>query len=179
MDNSSLNLPNMAKMFDALRKGKHLCAEDGELYLSLRDNRDAYETLFTNLGFNFQEHPRGFFYFRGDAQLSEGAEKMAVFMFVLIEALATQGHPIEETLMTQRFDIRELPHYQAARSRQYMKDVGLETAEHLSALLKNMERLGFTDVSPDGTFRFRVPACRFLELCTDFITMDEAEVSDE
>jgi hypothetical protein len=169
----------MAEVFDALRKGRHVCPEDGAIYLAIRDHRDAYETLFENLGFNFREHPRDFFYFCGDAQLSESAERMAVFMFVLIEALATQGHPVEETLMTRRFDPRELPHHQAERSRQYMKEVGVPTPEDLPALLKNMERLGFTDVAPDGTFRFRVPACRFLELCTDFIAAEKEEESDE
>jgi hypothetical protein len=168
----------MAEIFDALRKGRHVCSEDGGLFLALRDNRDAYEMLFTNLGFDFQEHSRGFFYFRGDSQLSEGAERMAVFMFVLIEALATQGHPVEEALMTRRFNLNELPHFQGERSRQYMKEVGVGSADDLPALLKNMGRLGFAEVAPDRTFRFRVPVCRFLELCTDFIAKDE-EDSDE
>ena len=169
MNEPGLMLPNMAEVFDALRKGRHLCSEDGRVYLALRDHRDAYETLFSNLGFDFQEHPRGFFYFRGSSQLSEGAERMAVFMFVLIEALATQGHPVEEALMTRRFDLADLPHFQGERSRQYMKEVGVESVDDLPSLLKNMERLGFVEIAPDRSFRFRVPACRFLELCTDFI----------
>lgn len=168
----------MAEIFDALRKGRHICLEDAALFLALRDNRNAYETLFTNLGFKFQEHSRGFYYFNGDAQLSDSAERMAVFMFVLIEALATQGDPVEEALMTRRFDPRELPHYQSARSRQYMVEVGLPSAEDLSNLLKNMERLGFVEVAPDGTFRFRLPACRFLELCTEFIPAEKTENAD-
>lgn len=179
MDKTFLELPYMAELFDALRKGRHICLEDGAIYLALRDNRDAYETLFSNLGFDFQEHTRGFFYFRGNTQLSDGAERIAIFMFVLIEALATQGHPVEEALMTQRYNPQELPHFQAARSRQYMKEVGLTSAEDLPGLLKNMERLGFTDVAPDGTFRFRVPVIRFLELCTDLIDIGKAEDSDE
>ncbi len=169
----------MAEVFDALRKGRHICMEDGALFFALRDNRDAYETLFKNLGFSFREHPRGFYYFCGDAQLSDVAERMAVFMFVLIEALATKGHPVEEALMTRRFNLRELPHYQAARSRQYMSEVGLPSAEDLPGLLKNMERLGFLELAPDDTFRFRLPVCRFLELCTDFITTEETENNDE
>jgi hypothetical protein len=175
MDETPFTLPHMAKIFDALRKGRHLCAEDGGLYLALRDHRDAYDALFTNLGFDFQEHPRGFFYFRGDAQLSEGAERMAVFMFVLIEALATQGHPVEEALMTRRFDPAELPHFQGERSRQYMKEIGVASADDLPDLIRKMERMGFTAVAPDGTFRFRVPACRFLELCLEFIEQKQED----
>ncbi len=169
MNESSLTLPYMANVFDALRKGQHVCSDDGALYLALRDNRDAYETLFSNLGFDFQEHPRGFFFFRGASQLNEKTERMAVFMFVLIEALATQGHSVEEALMTRRFDLNTLPHFHSDRSERYMKEVGVETANDLPALLKNLERLGFAEVAPDGTFRFRVPICRFLELCLDFI----------
>lgn len=179
MDESSLMLPRMAEVFDALRKGRHVCAGDGGLFLALRDNRDDFEKLFTNLGFDFEEHSRGFFYFRGQDKLSEGAERMAVFMFVLIEALATQGHPVEEALMTRRFDPNELPHFQGERSRQYMKEVGVTSPDDLPALLKRMEALGFVDVAPDGTFLFRVPACRFLELCIDFIAKEEKENTDE
>lgn len=179
MDESILTLPHMAEVFDALRKGRHICSEDGGLFLALRDNRDAFETLFTNLGFDFQEHPRGFFYFRGHENLSGGTERMAVFMFVLIEELATQGHPVEEALMTRPFDPNELSHFQSERSRQYMKEVGVASPDELSAVLKRMDALGFVDVAPDGSFRFRIPACRFLELCIDFVAMEEKEESNE
>jgi len=175
MDESGLMLPRMAEVFDALRKGRHICSEDGGLFIVLRDHREAYETLFTNLGFDFREHPRGFFFFRGGAQLSEGAERMAVFMFVLIENLSTQGLPVEEALMTRRFDLGELPHFHGERSRQYMKEVGVATPDDVSSLLKNMDRLGFMVVAPDGTFCFRPPVCRFLELCTDFVEVAEKE----
>ncbi len=117
MDESGLMLPHMAEVFDALRKGRHICSEDGGLYIALRDHREAYETLFANLGFDFREHPRGFFFFRGSAPLSEGAERMAVFMFVLIEDLSTQGLPVEESLMTRRFDPGEVPQFPGDRSR--------------------------------------------------------------
>lgn len=179
MDKSSFELPHMKNVFDALRKGRHICPDDGGLFIALRDNRDEYENLFTNLGFRFREHPRGFFYFSGDSQLSEGAERIAVFMFVLIESLATEGHPVEEALMTRRYNPQALPHFQATRPRQYMKDVGLQSPEDLSNLLKNMERLGFVETAPDETFRFRLPACRFLELCTEFIDDVETEEIDE
>lgn len=175
MDKSCLDLPHMAELFDVLRKGKHLCSEDGELFLTLRDNLKAYQILFKNLGFDFREHSRGFFYFRGNDQLSNSAEQISVFMFVLIESLATQGHPVEEALMTRRFTPLELPHFHSARSRQYMVEVGLPSEEDLSKLLRNMERLGFTDVAPDGSFRFRTPVCRFLDLCTDIINAENEE----
>ena len=178
MDESCLMLPHMAEVFDVLRKGRHVCSEDGGLYIALRDHREAYETLFTNLGFDFYEHPRGFFFFRGGTQLSEGAERMAVFMFVLIEDLSSQGLPVEEALMTRLFDPRELPHFHGERSRQYMKEVGVATPEDLPSVLKKMEGHGFVDVAPDGTFRFRVPICRFLELCTDFIKVAEEEIDE-
>lgn len=179
MVSSAFQLPHMAEVFEALRKGRHVCLEDGALFLALREHRNDYEMLFTNLGFQFIEHPRGFFYFMGDSQLSDSSERMAVFMFVLIEALATQGDPVEEALMTRRFDPRELPHFQAARSRQYMIEVGVPTPDDLPNLLKTMDRLGFLDLAPDGSFRFRLPVCRFLELCTDFIKETSSEDTDE
>jgi len=180
VDKSLLMLPQMAEIFDALRKGRHLCSEDGSLYIALRDHREEYKILFTNLGFNFCEHARGFFFFKGDSSLNEGAERIAVFMFVLIEDLATRGLSVEEALMTQLFDPTELPHFHAERSRQYMKEVGVATPDDLPALLKKMTAYGFLNLAPDGTFRFRIPVCRFLELCTEFIDgTNEEEVPDE
>ena len=173
MKNKQWSLPLMGKVFDALRKGRHICHDDGELFLALRDNKDEYEELFTNLGFNFREHRRGFFFFEGESQLGEIAERMAVFMFILIEDISTRGIPVEEALMTRLFDPGELPHFQGERSRQYMKQVGISGPDDLSNLLKRMEMYGFMKVQPNGSFRFRTPVCRFLELCTEFI--DEAD----
>jgi len=175
MSDETQTLPQMAEVFDALRKGRHICAEDGALYFALRDNRAAYEQLFTDLGFDFQEHARSFFYFRGTAPLSERAERMAVFMFILIEALATQGETVEESLMTRRFNPDELTHFQTERYRTYMREVGVNASSDLTDLLKAMERLGFVELAPNGTFRFRPPACRFLDLCLEMLPEDVEE----
>lgn len=178
MSHPQCNLPHAAELFDALRKGRHLCVEDGELYFCLRDRRDEFAALFAMLGFDFQEHPRGFFYFRGSSALSEQAERMTLFMFILIEDLATRGEPVEESLMTARYDPATLPHFQGERTRQHLHEAGVKTQDDLSALLKQMERLGFLQGSPDGTFCFRPPACRFLDCCLRVLESEGGEEAD-
>lgn len=67
---SPFDLPLLEEIFDALRRGRHLCAADGKPYWALRENLEAYQDLFHHLGFRLQVHQRDFFYFRGKDSLS-------------------------------------------------------------------------------------------------------------
>lgn len=43
---SVYDLPQLEEIFDALRRGRHLCTADGKPYGALRDNLAAYQDLF-------------------------------------------------------------------------------------------------------------------------------------
>jgi hypothetical protein len=159
------DLPRLREVFDALRRGGHLCPEDGELYWALRDHRDAYAALFERLGFRLEAHPRDFFYFRGEGNLSDAGARMALFVFVLVEALADQGAAVEEALLTRTFGVAELPHLGSERYRAYLREAGIEGEEGLEGVVRNLERFGFARRLGEGRFQFRPPAYRFLDLC--------------
>ena len=95
-------LPYLMRIFDELRRGKHLAEGDGPHVHALREQVESYVRLFDALGFSLVQHSRGFFYFAGDASgnVTEQAGRMAVFTFILVESLADQGKQVEETLMT-------------------------------------------------------------------------------
>jgi len=177
--NSPFALPYLSEIFDALRRGRHLCAEDGGLYSSLQENLSTYHDLFQHLGFRLEQHPRDFFYFRGKDSLSQQASRMALFVLILIESLADHGQPIVDTLMTQTFSIPDLPHLKAARFRTYLKESGVVDEDGLRGIVRQLDRFGFCQRLTDNTFRFRAPAYRFFDLCLEVLKQHNGLQTEE
>lgn len=178
-ETSPFALPHLSEIFDVLRRGRHLCAADGKLYRALRENLDAYQDLFHHLGFRLQVHGRDFYYFRGKGSLSLQASRMAVFVFILIEALSDQGEPVVDTLMTRTFSVPDLPHLKGARYRAYLKEAGVLSEDDLRGILRQLERFGFIQRHTDETFSFRTPAYRFFDICVEILDRDEARITEE
>ncbi len=161
------DLPHLAEVFEALRRGKHLAMKDGEMYHALKRHESAFEPLFAKLGFKLAHHPRDFFYFLDRSNFTELSARIAVFMFILVEFLSDRGEPVEETVMTRRFTYADLPHLQGERYQTYMREAGVSTPEDLATIVRTMERLGFTRRLDSATFCFETPIYRFLDLCLD------------
>jgi chromosome condensin MukBEF MukE localization factor len=173
--NDSTELPYLKRIFDDLRRGKHLAEGDGPHVHALREDTEAYARLFDALGFTLVQHPRGFFFFAADpsSNVTDMAGRLAVFIFILVESLADQGKQVEETLMTHTFNVTALPHLSTDRFVTYMRDVGVTSLDELRQVLKNMRRLGFAELVGDDLFRFRTPAYRFLDLCSELAAEHE------
>lgn len=176
---SPFDLPLLEEIFDALRRGRHLCAADGKSYWALRENLEAYQDLFHHLGFRLQVHQRDFFYFRGKDSLSPQASRMAVFVFILIESLSDQGEPVVDTLMTRTFSVPDLPHLKSARYRAYLKEASAASDDDLRKIVGHLERLGFVQRQTDDSFSFRTPAYRFFDVCIEILNRDEAPPTQE
>jgi len=178
-----VDLPRLEDVFKALRRGRHICLRDGGLYQAVKSKADGFTDLFRQLGFELVHHPRDFFYFVDRGNFTELSSRMAVFMFVLIEDLADRGDPVEETLMTRRFRVADLPHLVGDRYRRLMREAGVSTPADLDHALRTMERFGFCERLPDDSFAFRPPAYRFLDLCLDMATdaphTEEASAEEE
>lgn len=169
-----LALPHLAKVFRALRDGRHLCIEDGPLFTALEEHEDAFRTLFQALGYKLGYHRKGVYFFLGDSAITDTARRFCVFTFILVEHLTDRGDGIEEALFTHPFRLEELPHLQSDRYVETMAQVGVSEPDDLVRLLSSMERFGFA--AADGeTVRFRRPLFRIVDLCTQ--VLDEEEVS--
>ena len=174
MNNESpFALPHLGEVFDALRRGRHLCPEDGKIFYGLRDQLEEFRDLFQHLGFHLVVHPRDFFYFRGKDSLSPQGSRMAVFVFILIESLADEGEPVVDTLMTRTFTIGELPHLKTARYRAYLKEIDATGEDDLRRIVLSLDRFGFAQKLTDETFRFRAPAYRFFDACTQILAAQQ------
>ncbi len=172
--NDPFDIPRLSEIFEALRRGRHICSEDGDLYWAVRDNLDALQRLFPRLGFRLEAHPRDFYFFHGTGSLSDRSERMAVFVFILVEWLSDRGEQVEEVIMTRKFSIQELPHMQIQRYRQYMHEAGISHESGISDVIRNFERFGFARRDGSSIFSFRPPVFRFVDLCHEVLELDDA-----
>lgn len=174
-----LRKPHLREVFDRLRSGRHLCADDGSLFLALRADFEAHRDLFGALGFELVQHDRGFYYFRSEVDLGKEATQLAVFFFVLIEAWGDDGKDLEGTAFDPRgHAIAELPHLSRDSWRRCLAEAGVKGSEDLEEVVRRLDRYGFAERVDGDRFRFRVPAWRLFELCRD-ASADVEDGSDE
>jgi hypothetical protein len=171
MIDNPCDLPFLDEIFQRLVRGRHICAEDGNHYHALYENFDLYQQLFDRLGFRLEAHPRDFYYFRGERNLSDGSSRMALFVFILMEFLEGRAEPVAESILTGEFALDELPHFATERYRLYMKESGIVDRDGLEGVVNALERYGFA-LRKGGAFRFRTPVYRFFDICHAVLQAD-------
>lgn len=177
-NDSILELPELAEIFESLRRGKHLSVRDRDLFHALKRQSSKYEAIFAKLGFKLVHHPRDFFYFFDTSNFTELSARMAVFMFILVESLADKGDSVEETVLTRRFTYKDLPHLQGERCQTYMREAGVTTPEDLAKIVQTMERFGFARRMDEESFVFEVSIYRFLDLCMEMAPNAEEQEAE-
>jgi hypothetical protein len=160
--------PHVRELFDRLRSGRHLCADDGPLYLALRADFATHRDLFGALGFQLIQHDRGFYYFLSDADLGKEATQLAVFFFILVEAWGDAGKDLEATA----FDVgghavADLPHLTRESWRRCLAEADVHGPDDLAEVVRKLERYGFAERLDGDRCRFRAPAWRFFDLCRE------------
>ncbi|MBL0127058.1 MAG: hypothetical protein IPP83_06285 [Flavobacteriales bacterium] len=172
-------LPQLKEIFDKLRQGAYITHEQGTLHTSLAEDFDAYKDYFEPLGLNLIRHPRDFFYLHTEAAEgtppSASLSPIAVFSFILIEAAANEGRPVEEYLLTERFSVAGLPHLTSDRYKAHLRAVGIDDEATLRKLVKSMVRLGWVEYFPDDTFRFLRPFHRVFDKCQEISAAAEQD----
>lgn len=176
------NLPQLKEVFDKLRQGAYITHEQGGLHAALADNYEAYRDYFEPLGLNLVRHPRDFFYLQTEAAEgtppSASLPPIAVFSFILIEAAANEGRPVEEYLLTERFSVAGLPHLKSDRYKSHLRAVEVDDEASLRKLVKSMVRYGWVEYFPDDTFRFLRPFHRVFDKCQEISAAAELEARD-
>lgn len=165
------NLTQIKEVFDKLRQGAYITHEQGSLHNALAENYDGYKEYFAPLGLNLVRHTRDFFYFQTEAAEatppSQALPPIAVFCFILIEATANEGRPLEEYLLNDRFSVAGLPHLNSDRYKAHLKAVGVDDEASLRKLVRSMVRLGWVEYFNDDTFRFLRPFHRVFDKCQE------------
>ncbi len=158
-------------MFRLLRKGRHICVEDGPNYRIIEQEEDRYHTVLDALGYELIHHAQGFYYIKGGTTFSSRSlQSITIFVFLLFQHLEDnkQGEPDHtwvRSLTTKRFLIDELPHFGTQQHRAMMASLELTRATLHQRVLRVLHQLGMLEFVDDRSFRFRSPIYRFVDLC--------------
>lgn len=172
-EQSRFALPYLAEIFGALSRGRHLCLDDGNLFVELREHEREFEELFQHLGYQMIADSRGFYYFHAlDSQsASPRTAKLALFFLVLVEALWEESSDIndlESLLLDRSWSLGELPHLKRERYLELMRQLDQEPdTETLRDLIRQLVYFGFAAWDGEERFRFRLPALRFLDIARE------------
>jgi hypothetical protein len=159
----SHELPLLHAIFTDLRKGRHICMEDGPLYEALAADPERYQSLFTALGLNLVFHGRGFFYL-DDESSPRSAQRMILFTAILVETLDDQGVNLDLDLTKVAINPDQLPHLQHEKYAKVMAEVDVTTEEALLKVLDSLKRYGLAEPCKDGLWRLRTSAYRLLDI---------------
>jgi len=178
-----MGLENLGKIFDSLSRGRHISYVDGDLFESLNKAPGEYRALFMDLGFELVASSRGFYYFDGSGGrgLSSSVNRIALFVYIFVEHSADHGEGITDAVGNGLHRLSAMPHLDSERYRKYLKNVGVETAEHLSDILRQMDNMGFVRKIDEDQFRFLPPVYRIIDACEAVILANniEEEVENE
>jgi len=156
-------LPLLQTIFTDLRKGRHLCLEDGPPYEALAADPERYQSLFAALGLNLVFHGRGFFYL-DDESSPRTAQRMILFTAILVETLDDQGVNLDLDLTSVPILPAKLPHLQHEKYARVMAEVDVTTEDGLLKVLDAMKRYGLAEPLKDGSWRLRTSAYRLLDI---------------
>ena len=159
----SHELPMLETIFTDLRKGRHICLEDGPVYEALAADPERYQSLFAALGLNLVRHGRGFFYL-DDESAPRTAQRMILFAAILVEHLDDQGCNLDLELTTVPIHPSALPHLKHEKYAKAMAEVDVASEEALLKVLDAMKRYGLAAPAPDGSWRLRTAAYRLLDI---------------
>ena len=172
--------PQLAKVFSALRKGKHISIEDGVEFRDLQQHQDRYAAVLDALGYKLVKHHQNFFYLKGGNDLNtKGLRSVALFLLILFQHLEDSKfddaqRSWEKNLLDRTFVIADLPHFETPARRSLMFSLDLTSENLRERVLRTMYRLGFISFVGQSQFRFRSPVYRFVEVCLNY-----AEVESE
>lgn len=159
----SHELPMLQTIFTDLRKGRHICMEDGAAFEALAADPERYQSLFAALGLNLVSHGRGFFYL-DDESAPRTAQRMILFTAILVETWDDQGVNLDEELTHVPILPDKLPHLQHDKYSRVMAEVDVATEEALLKVLDAMKRYGLAEPLKDGSWRLRTSAYRLLDI---------------
>lgn len=162
-------LLHLQDIFDGLRNGHHLSAEDGPAFFAVIANYDAYAQYFAPLGLTLVRHERDFLYFEPKTAdpPPDTLARIAVFSFILIDDAANAGKRIEEFVFTTHFLISQLPHFSLDRYTALLKQVGIAESAGLRPILKRMEVFGWIKFLGEEEFKFLRPFHRMFDKCME------------
>ena len=176
---ATVSLPaQLSEAFRMLRKGQHVCRDDGPVWFDLRDNPDAYRTIFTALGYTLSDHPRGFYFFSEGQQSRPEVLSRLVYFFTCLFSDLDQGRYEPgiirwvDTLADHEFSITVLADgmFSANDRQRIFSQLQVSPDNFEKAVIAPLCRYGIATRAKAGSLRFRQGVYRFVEFfqtCAD------------
>lgn len=172
-------LTQLKDVFGTLIRGRHINRlHDGTLWNEIDRERDTYDALFTQLGYQLVIDERGFAMFDTDEPASNIANKtrnLALLMLALFERQADHG--LNLTQFHEWLIDRALLEELLERSRGMLEAEDLSTLDHLVATMSNAVSYGFASADEPGHWRLLPATWRYLDSFEELASKQE-EASD-
>ena len=173
--------PKLAEAFRLLRRGKHICRDDVQVYRDLKENKDRYLSIFQALGYELEHHPQDFFYLTGESVLKTKAlQAAALFVLILFQDLEekkfqTEMRQWQKTLTTRIFRLADMPHFATTERRRMMTTIGVDQ-NGMKDVLRTLKQIGMLEWIESDKFQFRSPVYRFVDLCMQMAEREGATI---
>ena len=170
--------PQLSEAFRQLKRGRHICRDDAQVFRDLVAHEQAYTAIFEALGYRLERHPQDFFYLRGESSLKTKALQAAsLFVLILFQDLEekkfqSESHQWHATLTTRLFRVADMPHFLTTQRRRMMTTIGVAENE-LKDVLRTLKQLGMLEWIDSEHFQFRAPIYRFIDICIQLAQADE------
>lgn len=165
-------------VFRLLRRGRHICLDDGAVYRDLEREEDRYRVVFAGLGYDLVHHAQGFYYLKGGPSLSS-KRLQAVTLFLLLLFQDLEENKLNDrdrswvrTLTERAFSVESLPHFATTERRDQMAALGVTRESLAPQVLRTLKSLGMLEMIGDGRFRLRTPVYRFVDLVLEYADED-------
>jgi hypothetical protein len=165
------NLPNIKVISEKLRNGEHIHRHQHGLFKEMRENHDAYVSLFESLlSLDLSYHLSGFYYIREDdtSNISDRSKSFALAAICIIEHLGNKGQDASQLIdMAQIIDDDVLDNL-LLEQKKHLSFMKLHHRDEFYKTLAAMSKKGFLSFSQEalrpGIILYH-PFHRYIDAC--------------
>lgn len=170
-----LNLKFIQEIYEKLSKGYHFCIDDNKsensgIYAELISNLPYYKQLFQLLGYTLSDGTAGIYYFepvKSGSALNRPGREMTLFLAILYDYLADQGHDPITAILEIRFYLHKLPHLTVDHYKKTMEAIGVDDDKKLMTIIRRFKKHGFLEIENDSIL-FKQSVARFTTLFAEY-----------
>jgi hypothetical protein len=170
------NLHQLQEIHRRLASGYHISEQDLPLWQSLSSQPDAFEALFSALGYQLVADIRGFFYFAGienTPYMGKTARRFALTTYALVEWFADSGRDPVTALLEDTLDRSHCTEL-LKRHKGLFEALEITTPQELEEqVLRRLVRFGFARENAAGV-QLLPPIQRFIDAVLELGQAEDA-----
>lgn len=173
------SLQQLQEIHRRLASGYHISEQDLPLWQSLTSQPEAFDALFSALGYQLVADVRGFFYFAGSDNtpyMGKTARRFALTVYALVEWFADSGRDPVAALLEETLDRSHCSEL-LKRHKGLFEALEIITPQELEEqVLRRLVRFGFARESAAGVLLL-APIQRFIDAVLELGQSDDSSAS--